>query len=132
RKGAGQHLDDDAVLLLLARHVLAGPADDGRASYQIAMNVCEDCQRARQLADGELVEVSTEVANGSMRRAVEPRCPRGRTHGPNVRARTTSGTTCNAPVSAETRSSSLSGSWLRPRDVRRCSSRGNACRRGRS
>lgn len=62
RREAGEHLDDDATLLTLARCVVAGPADDGRASYQFAFDVCEDCQRARQLADGELVEVSTAVA----------------------------------------------------------------------
>jgi hypothetical protein len=58
RRDAGEHLDDDATLLLLARHVLGGPADDGRASYQVALDVCEDCQRARQQADGEPVVVS--------------------------------------------------------------------------
>jgi len=63
RQATGEHLDDDAILLLLARHVLAGPTDDGRASYQIALDVCEDCQRARQLGDGELVRVSPEVSN---------------------------------------------------------------------
>ncbi|RYZ04058.1 MAG: HNH endonuclease [Myxococcales bacterium] len=62
QRGAGEHLDDDALLLLLARHVLVGPNDDGRASYQVALDVCEDCQRARQLADGELIGVSTTVA----------------------------------------------------------------------
>jgi len=61
RRAAGKHLDDDAVLLLLARYVLGGPADEGRASYQIGMDVCEDCGRARQLADGELIDVSTAV-----------------------------------------------------------------------
>ena len=34
RGDAGEPLDDDAVLLLLARRVLAGPVDEGRASYQ--------------------------------------------------------------------------------------------------
>jgi len=61
RREAGEHLDDDAALLTLARCVLAGPIDDGRASYQIALDVCQDCQRARQLADGELVEVSSAI-----------------------------------------------------------------------
>lgn len=61
-RDAGEHLDDDATLLLLARHVLSGPADDGRASYQIALDVCQDCQRARQLADGELIDVSSSTA----------------------------------------------------------------------
>lgn len=65
RHDAGEHLDDDATLLLLARQVLGGPSDDGRASYQVALDVCVDCQRARQLADGAEVSVSraaTEMA----------------------------------------------------------------------
>jgi len=33
-------LDDDSALLLMARHVLGGPNDTGRASYQIGFNVC--------------------------------------------------------------------------------------------
>src|SRR5690606_28624823 len=61
QRDAGEHLDDDATLLLLARHVLGGPVDDGRASYQIALDVCESCQRARQLADGEPIDVSPTV-----------------------------------------------------------------------
>ncbi|RYZ08621.1 MAG: HNH endonuclease [Myxococcales bacterium] len=61
QREAGEHLDHDALLLLLARHVLGGPVDDGRASYQVALEVCERCQRARQLADGELIDVSPTV-----------------------------------------------------------------------
>ena len=59
RRDAGEHLDDDSALLLLARQVLGGPTDDGRASYQVALDVCEDCGRARQIADGEAIGVST-------------------------------------------------------------------------
>ncbi len=62
QREAGEHWDDDALLLLLARHVLGGPVDEGRASYQIAIDVCEDCQRARQIADGEAIDVSPSVA----------------------------------------------------------------------
>jgi hypothetical protein len=61
RCDAGGPLDDDAALLLMARHVLGGPADDGRASYQVELSVCEHCKRARQLASGELLDVSAEV-----------------------------------------------------------------------
>jgi hypothetical protein len=61
RRDAGGPLDDDAALLLMARHVLGGPKDEGRASYQVAMTVCEDCRKARQHAHGELVDVSPEV-----------------------------------------------------------------------
>lgn len=61
RADAGEHLDDDTTLLLMARHVLGGPTEEGRASYQVALDVCEDCQRTRQLADGEAVNVSRTV-----------------------------------------------------------------------
>jgi hypothetical protein len=63
RRDAGEHLDDDATLLLLARHVLGGPTDGGRASYQVALDVCEACQRTMQRADGELIEVSNVVSD---------------------------------------------------------------------
>jgi hypothetical protein len=62
RTEAGGPLDDDAALLLLARQVLAGPSDDGRASYQLELSVSEQCRRTQQVAQGELVEVSAEVA----------------------------------------------------------------------
>src|SRR4051812_22633716 len=41
RRDAHGSLDDDAALLLMARHVLGGPVDEGRASYQVAMTICE-------------------------------------------------------------------------------------------
>src|SRR4051812_34335328 len=62
RRDADGSLDDDAALLLMARHVLGGPVDEGRASYQVAMTICEGCQRATQTGQGEAVEVSAEVA----------------------------------------------------------------------
>jgi hypothetical protein len=55
------HLDDDSALILMARRVLGGPGDEGRASYQIALSVCADCGRGHQLASGELVPVGAEV-----------------------------------------------------------------------
>jgi 5-methylcytosine-specific restriction endonuclease McrA len=74
RRDAGGSLDDDAALLMMARHVLAGPGDakrgigpgaagrvDGRASYQIAVTVCEACQHAAQIGGGEAVDVSAPV-----------------------------------------------------------------------
>jgi hypothetical protein len=62
RRDAGAHLDDDDALLLMARQVLGGPVDDGRASYQVELSVCPSCERALQLASGELIEVSAEAA----------------------------------------------------------------------
>jgi hypothetical protein len=62
RRDANGSLDDDAALLLMARNVLGGPVDGGRASYQVAMTVCQACQRATQTGRGEAVEVTAEVA----------------------------------------------------------------------
>ena len=62
RRDAGASLDDDAALLLMARTVLDGPRDEGRASYQIALAVCPDCQRASQQGGGDAVEVGPEIA----------------------------------------------------------------------
>ena len=60
RRDAGGPLDDDAALLLIARHVLGGPTDDGRASYQVELTVCAECQRGKQ-GRGEPVDVSADV-----------------------------------------------------------------------
>jgi hypothetical protein len=40
RRSAGGRLNDDAVLLVMARHLLAGPGDEGRAPYQVSLTVC--------------------------------------------------------------------------------------------
>jgi 5-methylcytosine-specific restriction endonuclease McrA len=60
RRDAGGPLDDDAALLVMARHVLGGPSDEGRASYQVELMVCEECQRGKQ-GRGEPLAVSAEV-----------------------------------------------------------------------
>jgi len=74
RREADGALDDDAALLLMARQVLGGPVDAGRASYQVAMTVCEACQRATQIGRGEAVEVSADV--GAMARCDAQILPR--------------------------------------------------------
>jgi len=61
RRDAGAALDDDAALLLFSRHVLEGPQDDGRSSYQVALTVCERCRHGTQQGRGELVEVSSSA-----------------------------------------------------------------------
>jgi hypothetical protein len=61
RRDAGEALDDEAALLLLARTVLQGPRDEARSSYQIALTVCEHCQRGRQDGAGESTPVGPEV-----------------------------------------------------------------------
>jgi hypothetical protein len=60
RREASSPLDDDATLLLLARRALGGPTDPGRASYQIALTVCELCRRGWQQGR-ELAEVAADV-----------------------------------------------------------------------
>ena len=63
RRDAAGPLDDDAALLLLARHVLgAGAQADGRASYQVAINICERCQEAYQQAGPDRVHVGDDIA----------------------------------------------------------------------
>jgi hypothetical protein len=61
RKETGERLDDDAALLLLARRVLGGAGDGGRASYQVALSVCERCARGWQEGPSERVEVGSDV-----------------------------------------------------------------------
>jgi 5-methylcytosine-specific restriction endonuclease McrA len=61
RRRAGGPLDDDSALLELARAVLGGPRDEGRASYQIVIDVCSACGAGRQQASGGLVPVGPDV-----------------------------------------------------------------------
>ena len=61
RRDAGSSLDHDAALLLMARHVLGGPTDEGRSSYQVLVTVCEHCGRGRQQAGGEELPLAPEI-----------------------------------------------------------------------
>ncbi|HEX6273476.1 MAG TPA: HNH endonuclease [Polyangiaceae bacterium] len=61
RRDAGAPLDNDAAVLMLARYVLGGPADEGRASYQVSLSVCERCRRGFQSSKGTVVEVDQDV-----------------------------------------------------------------------
>jgi hypothetical protein len=61
RRESDSSLDDDASLLLMARQNLGGPTDDGRAPYQIALTVCDECGRGRQQGRGELIEVGADI-----------------------------------------------------------------------
>jgi 5-methylcytosine-specific restriction endonuclease McrA len=61
QREAGGSLDDDAVLLAMARHVLGGPRDDGRSSYQVVLSVCGACGGGAQRAGGEVVPVDAAV-----------------------------------------------------------------------
>jgi hypothetical protein len=61
RRCAGGGVDDDAVLLAMARHVLGGPRDEGRSSYQVSISVCGVCGSGAQMAAAELVPVEAAV-----------------------------------------------------------------------
>jgi hypothetical protein len=61
RRRSDTRLDDDALLLTLARQVLGGPREEGRSSYQVSLTVCSDCGQGTQTANGELVAVGPEV-----------------------------------------------------------------------
>jgi hypothetical protein len=60
RCAAGAHLDDDALLLTMARQVLGAPPDE-RSSYRISFQVCPACGEGSQVAAGELVPVGAEI-----------------------------------------------------------------------
>jgi hypothetical protein len=62
QRDADARFDDDALLLAMARCVLGGPTDEGRASYQVSLTVCPECGRAAQHGGGELVRVGPEIA----------------------------------------------------------------------
>jgi hypothetical protein len=61
RRRTAAGLDDDSALLEMARHVLAGPRDEGRASYQVVLHLCPECGSGRQQATGGLVPVDPDV-----------------------------------------------------------------------
>ena len=61
QKRSDHRLDDDAALLSMAREVLGGPGDAGRASYQVVVTQCEDCGRGFQHANGDLIELDPAI-----------------------------------------------------------------------
>jgi hypothetical protein len=61
RRKTDASLDDDALLLALAREVLRGPTDEGRSSYQVLVTKCEQCGQGFQQSAGELVPLEPEA-----------------------------------------------------------------------
>ena len=65
RQDADDSFDDETALLIMARQSLhsgrQAEVSEGRASYQVAMTVCSECQRGWQQARGQQVEVPAEV-----------------------------------------------------------------------
>src|SRR5690606_24101373 len=63
RREAGEALDDDALLLAMARRILGGPEDPGRANYQVAITVCASCGQGSIDAAGEAIPVSPDIVS---------------------------------------------------------------------
>jgi hypothetical protein len=63
RQRSNGSLDDDSALLLMARAVLGGPADEGKSSYQIAVNICERCGRGEQDAAGAVIPMEGSIVD---------------------------------------------------------------------
>ena len=108
RRDAGESLDDDAALLLMARAVLEGPSDDGRSPYQIAVTFCEHCQRGAMQGNGELVDVGPEVVE--MAACDAQHVGRIDVVGANVGARVDAGAATGAQVEVDTDRSVETGS----------------------
>jgi hypothetical protein len=62
RADIGHDLDDDTLLFEIARRALGGPEDLGRASYQVAVSLCEECGRTSVDAAGHSEVVDDAVA----------------------------------------------------------------------
>ncbi|MFO7179456.1 MAG: hypothetical protein DIU78_012220, partial [Pseudomonadota bacterium] len=63
RRRCSEPMNDDMLLLHVAREILGGPSDAGRSSYQVSVTVCERCQRGIQHAAGADVELPPEVVD---------------------------------------------------------------------
>jgi len=60
RHAAGGHLEDDALLLAMARQVLGAP-DENRTIHRISYEMCPSCRQGAQLAAGERIPVAAEI-----------------------------------------------------------------------
>jgi len=61
QRASGGQLDSDELLLAIARQVLGGPTEEGRAPYQVAVTVCPECRRGSIASGGDPVAVGPEV-----------------------------------------------------------------------
>ena len=61
RKEVDPHLSDEHALDDMCQRILGGPNDEGRSPYQVALTVCDVCERTWQQSRGEQIEVAAEV-----------------------------------------------------------------------
>lgn len=74
RADAGGSVEDEDVLRAMSRLVLEGPADEGRASYQIAVSLCSACGSASQDGAGQAIaidQIAVETAQCDAQRVDE-------------------------------------------------------------
>jgi hypothetical protein len=62
RAEMGGRVEDDDMLMEIARRALGGPQDEGRASYQVAVTRCDSCGETAIEAGGESYRVDESVA----------------------------------------------------------------------
>lgn len=61
RRASSGTLSEDEIIENVARTVLGGPKDDGRASYQVVITKCDDCKKIAQRGCGREIEVAAHV-----------------------------------------------------------------------
>src|SRR5687768_16881041 len=94
QKRSDHRLDDDAALLSMAREILGGPGDAGRASYQVVVSQCEDCGRGFQQANGDWIELDPAIVEMC-------RCDAQRVPMANLQGGTTKGDALGTAESAQ-------------------------------
>ena len=91
----GHSLDDDEAVRMLAHCALGGPRDPGRAAYQIAITVCEECGRGTRDGAGRVFQIEPHEVEAACCDAqnIGSHRPRGRRSRPGPRrpSRPTSG-----------------------------------------
>ncbi len=122
RRSAGEAWDDDAVLLSMARHVLGGPRDEGRSSYQVSLTVCEACSSGAQLAGGELVPVGDAVVamaecDAQLLGQLLPRAANQNASGADAPGAAAENTGCPDDCLGERRDAHVGATGARNRDV---------------
>jgi HNH endonuclease len=61
----GHSLTDDEAIRMLAHHAMSGPRDSGRAAYQIAITVCEQCGRGTRDGAGRVFDIERHLVEAA-------------------------------------------------------------------
>jgi hypothetical protein len=63
RRELGGEVSEDDALLEIARRIVGGPRDPGRAGYQVMMRTCEACGKGEMVGRGEPIVVDDSVVS---------------------------------------------------------------------